>query len=733
VLVLDDLHAADTPSLLLLQFVARQLASSRVLLLGALRSLDPVPGQELTATLTEVAREPVTRRVSLGGLTEQEVAAFVELTAAEIATPELVAALHEQTEGNPLFVGETVSLLALEGDAARPSIPESVRAVIARRLAHLSAECNGLLVLASVLGREFALDALARMGDVSEEDVLDALDEAMAARVISDVPGFRGRLRFAHVLIRDTLYEELTTARRVRLHRLAVEALEALYGEEAGPHLAEFAYHAVAGSEFDKGVQYARRAGDRALELLAYEEAARLYETSLEALDLSSSANEVLRCELLLALGEAEIRAGDSRAAKKAFLAAAGLARRLGLARELARAAAGYGGRSMYSRAGADPLLVPLLEEGLAALPDDDVELRARLLARLAGALRDEPSRDRRSALSKEAVELARRAGDPSALAYALDGRAAAIIAPDTIEESLDLSRELIEVAESIGDGERVFYGRLNRFGTQLMTGNMGDAKANLAAMHRSADELRQPHQLFQAGAAHAMLALAEGRLAEASELSDQAVVHGERAQPEMATPIHQLQRYALADFQASLDRVEPAIHDLVAVHPARPVFRCLLGHLEARLGRLQEAKRTLADLVETDVSTVPFDQEWLLAMSLLAETATIVRDKDSAAVLYRLLLPWASLNVVDFPEAVRGSVARYLGMLAGTIGRWDDAARHFEDALEANDRMGLRPWLARTQEDYGRILLGRGHARGRELLDAALASYRELGMAASS
>ena len=144
-----------------------------------------------------------------------------------------------------------------------------------------------MLVLASVLGREFALAALARLAGVSEDELLDLLDEALTARVVSDVPGGPGRLRFAHALIRDTLYEGLTTARRVRLHRLAVEALEALYGDEPGPHLAELAYHSIAGGDLDKGVGYARRAGDRALALLAYEEAARLYGMALDAHDLA--------------------------------------------------------------------------------------------------------------------------------------------------------------------------------------------------------------------------------------------------------------------------------------------------------------------------------------------------------------------------------------------------------------------------------------------------------------
>jgi DNA-binding SARP family transcriptional activator len=518
VLVLDDLHAADTPSLLLLQFLARELGSTRVLLLGAFRDVDPIPGQPLSAMLAEVAREPVTRRLLLGGLSEREVAEYVELTASEIASPELVAALHVETEGNPLFVGETVRLLSVEGvpsesiDRLGLAIPQSIRDVIAHRLAHLSEECNGVLVLASVIGREFAVEALTRVCGFSEDELLETLDEAMVARVVSDVPGVPGRLRFAHVLIRDTLYEGLTSARRVQLHRRVVAALEALYGDEPGPHPAELAHHAIAGGDFDTGLAYARRAGDRALMLLAYEEAARLYETALEALDLAGLRDERARCELLLTLGEAEARAGNTAAAKKAFSDAAKIARHLGLPHELARAAAGYGGRSIGARAGSDDQLMPLLEEGLAGLAEDQVDLRARLLARLAGALREEPSRDRRDRLSREAVELARRTGNPAALAYALDGRAMSILAPDTIAEFLALGTEQCEVAERIGDRERVFFGQEHRFIAQITVGDVNEAEAELESMSRIADELRQPVQRWHVCAAQAMLALAAGR-----------------------------------------------------------------------------------------------------------------------------------------------------------------------------------------------------------------------------
>src|SRR5919204_3609871 len=228
VVVLDDLHAADAPSLLLLRFLARELNSMHTLVVGAYRDVDPTLRDPLREFLAEVSREPATRRLSLRGLDESDVEQYVELTASEIASPELAATLHQGTEGNPLFLGETVRLLSLEGvpsDSTAPvrvAIPQTVREVIARRLSHLSEPCRRALLIASVLGREFALAALARMSDLPDNELLDPLDEAIAARVLSDVTGSAPpRLRFAHIMIRDTLYDGIPAARRVRLHRQA--------------------------------------------------------------------------------------------------------------------------------------------------------------------------------------------------------------------------------------------------------------------------------------------------------------------------------------------------------------------------------------------------------------------------------------------------------------------------------------------------------------------------------
>jgi len=541
-------------------------------------------------------------------------------------------------------------------------------------------------MLAAVLGREFDHAALATMAELAEEELLDVLDEAMAARFVTDVPGARDRSRFAHVLIRDALYESLTPARRVQLHRAALAVLE---------DDAEIAFHATAGSDYERALNAARRAGDRALSLLAYEEAARLYDVALAA-----KPDDAMRCELLLARGEAEIRAGDTVRAKETFLAAAALARKLELPRALARAAAGYGGRIVWLRAGDDPRLVPLLEEALAALDHEDVELEVRLLARLAGARRDDFSRDRRDALSGRAVELARMTGNAAALSYALAGRAHAINAPDTIAEFHALATELCDVAASIGDHERVEAGHVLRVLAESWLGDRAAAEADIAAAAELAEALRQPIHLWEVAGIRSMFALAEGHFVEARALMEEALAVGERAIPEAAVPHYRMHRYCLAEFVGGLDEVGPWIADLALTNPARPVFTCAHAHVLATLGREAEARKVLSGLLEA----LPFDQEWLYGMALLTEAAVLVDESDLCAAAYDALAPWEALYAIDQSEGCRGSVARYLGLLAATLGRPEEAGAHFRRAIAENERMGFTPWAERAREDLERI-----------------------------
>jgi len=682
--------------------------------------------------------------VPLSGLPEPDVASFVELTAGLEPPKPLVAAIHRETEGNPLFVGEVVRLLASEGrlaDAAESgswklTIPHGVRAVIGRRLRHLSTACKDVLTLASVLGREFRLDLLERVSDVAGDELLEILDEATEARVVSEVPGVLGRLRFAHALIRDVLYDALPPTRRVRLHRRFGEVLETVYASDPEPHLAELAYHfyaAAPGGPVDKAVDYSRRAGDRAVALLAYEEAARLYGLALEAIELKEAGKEAARLELLLRLGDAQARAGEGLEAKETFLQAAAAAKALDTGEQLARAALGYGGRFVWARAGKDVRLVSLLKEALKALPDADDPLRVRVLARLAGALRDEHERAPRDTLSREAVEMARRIGDPATLAYALDGRCTAIFWPENPEERMALATELVHLAEKIGEQERATQGRYLRAMFSLEMANIPTVRAELETVARLARELKQPAWLWMLVATQATLALFEGRFSQGEDLMDEALALGERAQGADAVLSYRIHQFTLRWQRGELDGLEEILTRAADEYPARPMLRCMLARLYADLSREADARRVFEELAADDFGSLPRTNEWLFSLGFLADVAEYLGDTNRARTAHELLSPYAARNASTADYISTGSVSRPLGVLAATLSRWEEAESHFEDALVMNEMMGARPWVAHTQHDYARTLLMRDRpdrARAIDFLAKASATYRELGMA---
>jgi tetratricopeptide (TPR) repeat protein len=745
-IVLDDLGAADTPSLLLLQFVTGDLAESRVMIVGSHRDPEAGSAGALATTIAELDRQGVTHRLHVGGLAQPDVARLVELTAGRLPPRAVVAAVHRETEGNPLFVGEVVRLLMDEGrlDTAvgeplsRLAIPQRVRDVIERRLDRLSDGCRRLLVLASVIGREFGLDALARVSDLAGDALLEVLDEAADARVVTDVPGALGRLRFSHALIRDSLYDGMPTARRIRLHRRLAEALEDLYAGDVDAHLAELAHHffaAAPGGDVDRAIDYARRAGDRAVALYGYEDATRLYRMAIEALTISGARHDGPHCDLLLALGEAQDRAGELAAARATFLDAASIARRCALPRQLAAAAVGYGGRWVWARPAGDPHLIPLLEDALALLGEENSPERVKLLARLACAHRSDKDRETAAGLSTQAVAIARRLGDPTTLAYALDAHYGATFWYDNTTERLALCDEQLAVAHESGNRERILHALAGRASALLELGRIADAEADVAEVSRIAGELRQPAQQWIASSTRAMLALLRGDLDVAERLVREELRVGGPAMQAHADTAFCAHDAWLRKERGELDGLEAAMRRAAEAFPWYAVYRCLVAELYVEVGRKDDARRLLDELAADDFAPLlPRDNMWLAGATTLADVCAALGDTARARALYDMLLPVAHLNVVAWPEMARGSAARSLAVLAAAMGRGDEAESHFRTALEANARMGARPWLARTQYEYGRLLLARDgpgdRATARELLDRALDTARALGLA---
>ena len=742
-LVLDDLHGADTASLLMLRFASVELPHGRILVVGSYRDPDPERDGPLPTELMELAREPTTRFLPLTGLSEPDVSRFIDQTTGISPSASLVSAVAEETEGNPLFIVELIRLLVQEGrlmslaPGARVTIPASVREVIGRRLAHLSKACREDLQMSSVVGRQFELWLVARVAGKPEDEILERLDEALHARVIGEVSGVTGRFRFSHALIRDVLYEAIPSALRVVLHRRAGEALEGLPREERARRLAELAHHFYLSSpggswrRTKRGVEYAQGAGDDAMVRLAYEEAARLYEMAIQQLKFLQSGQEPARCELLLRLGDARSRAGELASAREALEDAADLAERLSDGERLARAAIGYAGENVWTRAGDDRRMIPLLENALGALGERPSPWRVRLLARLACALRGSSEREQSEILGRQAVEMARDLGDRRTLLYALVALCGAIWWPENPAERLTVADEIIEGALAAGDSEREFQGHLVREISFLELGDSSRFQAELNNLAEPADEVRSPAQRWMVTAVRANLALQQGRLPDAERFATEARDHGARSTLFDAQAHFASQTYFIRTEQGrpreALELVQHAAERLTWY----PFLRCELADLHVQLGEERASRILYFELADDGFGSVPRDNEWILALTLLAPLSVRHDDLNRVSMLYELLLPFAARHAVGHAEGTTGSVSRALGILAAGLSRFHDAETHFAFAIEHNEQMGARLWTIDTQVRLARMLLTRDAPgdgeRAKPLLIGALRACRSL------
>ncbi len=716
-LVLDDLHWADVPSLLLLRFIARELHGMRLLLLGAYRDVEAGPGspiEELAGALGGACN-----RMVLRGLDPGEVARLITLTTGEAPAPSLAASIRERTGGNPLFVREVARLRAA-GVRGR-AVPEGVRAVLGRRLDLLSPACAELLAIASVFGREPRLDLLQSLTGMTAEDTLELLGEAVATRLVEEVPGVPPRWRFTHALVREVLYDRLTAVRRLVLHRRAGEAIEVRFSGDLESHLVELADHFLRnGPETaGKAVGYATRAGHRAQELLAWEDAAGHFQRALDTLDLHPDSDGVAaaltrRCELELALAEARMAVGEVPSARAGYQRAATLARRLGSAEHLARAAFGLGGEEITFTV--DELQIRLLEEALgmlgtlADLDDPQDGLRARLLARLARALEYTPEVDRRTVLCDEAVAIARRIGDAATLAAVLLDCHRATLGVSPPSEQLTTATQIVQLAESAGDRVLALQGRLLRALDLLELGEIAAMRAEVDAYERGASQPRQPHLQWPGRQLRMTLAIIDGQFEEAKRLNDEAFAIGQRAGDPLVVTTH----LGLAGLLGAVmgifpEEVETRVREAV---PVWPVFLLRAAHtlILADTGHRSEAAEAFDRLAADEFAGLPHDVTYVISLATAAMVAYGLGDAARAAALYERLAPYDG-------QVVRGSrlaggcfwvVAHHLGLLAATMGRHDDAVAHFEAALVLEARMGALPYLATTRFYYAEALAAR-------------------------
>ncbi len=741
VLVLEDLQWADKPSLQLLRYVVANTTPLRLLIVGTYRHSELSSPHPLTEVLAALRRDSGVSRVGLSGLDDTGVLAFMEASAGHDLDDDgvgLAHALYRETDGNPFFVGEVLRHLSETGaiyqddtgrwmaaaDLEAMAMPDSVRLVIGSRVARLGQAVSQVLPLASVIGREFDLDLLARVTGRTEDELLDLLDAAAAAALVREVTDAPGRYCFAHALIQHTLYQDLGATRLARAHRQVAEAIEAIVGDHPGPRVGELAFHWFSATQpvnTTKAIGYARQAGEAALASLAPDHAVGYFSQALELVELAGGGDPLLGCDLRLGLGQAQRQAGIA-AFRETLLDAAQRAREVGATDRLVQAALANN-RGWFSASGViDADKVEVLEAALSALAEDDSTERAMLLATLSTELSFGPL-DQRRVLADEAKAMAGRLGDPATLIRVLCLLNNPLQIPSALNERMADTTEALALAEVLGDPETLYHAGSNSQVNLMQAGDFESATRCLDTLRALSDRLRQPTLMWMTAFKEAGEAIMAGDPERAEQLATVAFEMGtDSGQPD-AFAIYGSQLMYVRHQQGRLGELVSLIEREVAENPGIPAFRPILASAHLEAGNESTARGLLEAAATDGFASLPLDFVWIMGVTFHALVAVELRAKGPAQKLYDLLAPYHEqipfIGTLGFFP-----VALSLGGLASVLGRYDEAEGHFAEAAELAARGRMKFFAARTQLERGRMLTARGGAgdldRARTYLERA-------------
>jgi DNA polymerase III delta prime subunit len=681
-LVLDDLHAADAPSLLLLLLLARELRAAPLLVVGAYRDAETRARPEIAALLAKIAREAEV--LPLGRLSAEDVGAWLR-EAAPGRDAAHAAALYRVTEGHPLFVVEALRLGArVDALGPWPVGP----GVLDERLGDVSASTRALLGAAAVLGRDFHASELAAAAGLAEDAAFEALKEALAASIV--VPGARANeLRFSHVLLRDRLYAELAPSARAELHwRVGTLMLARGGAPEALIH------HLFEGeSQGDRRVlgEVALAAAEAELSRLAFENAAQIGRRALPLCE-HDARSERVAIALRLVVAEALIRLGDGASGAALCVEAAELAERAALGDLLARAALVYG--TELASGTLDPKMIALLRTALARLDAEHSPLRARVMARLAAALtppRDPAQGPEIVGLMRSAIALARELGDQHALSYVLSlGATVALLIPE--QERFAIIAEAVALARAL-DQRLVLVSTLPAYITALLgRGERAPAEAELARYDQLITEFRQPLHRLRRLLLTSLLCLLSGDFAGATRASEEARELASSASSGPMAILWLTHRLSLAQLHGRAELVAAEAPRLLSHFAAMPSAVPYSTWLLASLGRRTEA---LERLREAQFEPTEIPSANLMQLMGAAETCLLLEERALAETLYPLLARASDRMLLNLgPGALIGPTARVLGDLARFVGLPQDALRHYDEGIAFGEKLGSPPLI---------------------------------------
>jgi class 3 adenylate cyclase/tetratricopeptide (TPR) repeat protein len=738
-LVLDDVHWAGQPTIQLLAHLSRTASLPGLCVVAVYRTTPSDIGESLRSALPDLRRHPATSSVTVHAFDRDGVGKFVASAAGHEIDDRLdpvIDILESQTAGNPFLLGELWRDLTDTGRVARVDgrcavtgpldqirSPGPVRDVVRGRLHRLPAETHAVLQTAAVMGTSFPTSVLAAAVELDARTVFADLEPAFGAGLVED--SGPDECRFTHALVRQSVYDELTSGERRERHFDVARALEGVFGEGAA---AQIAHHYVAGipvADLDVAVAATRRAAAAAMRAVAYHDAA----AHLDAV-IAIAPESVDRCRLLLEAADAHTRAGDIPAAQARAVEASALGRRFGVPDLIVAAAVAFEDASWHGGlpgAAAEELLHQALP--LAA----DAATRVRLQGSLSRALAFSGKPAEAHATADDALAGARKLDDRRALYSGLLAVTCAPWSPETLGRQLAANRELLALARADRADEvelqalswLVFY--------LLITGEFEEFRRTMGAYRERADqsaELVFRVYLLQTESA---VALAEGRFEEAQRLAVEASDVASRLAAMDVSGGFGVQMFSIQRERGALEQVRPVVETIAQMGHESATWKTAVALLYAELGLTDSAARLLQELTADDLRLIPRDALWCGSLTYVADVATILQDREAADVIYASLEPFAGLVVpLGWCVSFQGSADRYLGALAGLLDRPTVASDHFEAALELDSRSGMAVWLARTQVAYAKFLTCALDApdRARPLIRAARITADALALA---
>ncbi len=697
VIVLDDLQWADVASLRLLAFVVEATRGRPCLLVGTCRQ-DELPEAEL-ASLGRLGTS-----ILLGGLDERSVGEVLALAMGKPIAEDVAGAVAGRSGGNPLFVLEFGRLMIASGrtELAEAAVPPAASALIGRRLARFSEPVVAVLQGAAVLGKKFSVDMLEGLltNDGPGLDVRTGLSQAASGGLL--VQQSRTEYAFGHDLVRDVVAESIPSSRAEALHARAAGILSERASRDPSLH-ARAAVHFESAGSAEAAAPHWEEAAAWALGMLAYEEAATCFARAADCV----SNDPARTTDLLLAEADALLRSGVLTVARERYAEAAASARRLGDPHRMAAAVLGIGaGVAGWEVPLNDPRHVLLVEETLGVVPDDELALRSVLMSQLSGARATPDTLPESRRLAEQALDLARRAGDPASEARALAAMCDAMAGPGHAAERGDMEQRIVELGHAAGDRSLEVLGHRFRVVARLELGDFDAVDREIAAFERGVEYLRQPLLSWYIPIFRGMRALVRGRFEDAEAFAAQARAAAEATG---STNAHLLATTLQVGIDAATGGDTPidTFDDILDIDPAAwSSYAAGLAHVATRAGDRDRAAEVLALHSRNGFARIGDDAEHLATLLMFGRTAVALGDRPSMRAMYDAFAPYAGMWVVDGIAAVCwGPVELELARLAAGLGERESGQRYLDAARRAIDEAGaegVRRELALVAEALG-------------------------------